>query len=152
MRTLGVDFGTKRIGLAVSDDAGVIAYPKKVLDVSKMDGAMIAQALHDFAVQEEVRVMVVGDSRDNNMQENEIMKTVHPIAKEVAREIGVPLHFEIESYTTQGAVMLDKHMQHKTKNRKAGGVYVTNTESHDAQAAALMLQRFLERQDCDKNN
>jgi len=58
-RALGVDLGTRRIGIAVSDSAGTLATPRGTLERTG-DAQRDRRALVDLAVEEEAVVVVVG--------------------------------------------------------------------------------------------
>ena len=141
MRALGIDYGTKRIGLAVSDDAGVIAYPRIVV----RGGTTALDEVEKFARDERVEAVVMGDSRDMNMNENSIMDAARPFGEELAKRLGVPLHFELESFTTAATLAFDAAMRKRDPGRPSRAP--KEREGHDAAAAAVMLQRFLERAD-----
>lgn len=146
MRALGIDFGTKRIGLAVSDDAGSIAYPKIVVKA----GQNSLREIEKFAQEERIEVVVMGDSRDSNMRENQIMETARPFAEELAKRLGVPLHFELEAFTTAATLAFDAAVRKRDPGRPSRAP--REREGHDAAAAAVMLQRFLERADGNPHN
>ncbi len=45
-KVLGVDFGDRRTGVAISDDSRVIAFPRETLDCPRLEQAAAAEALH----------------------------------------------------------------------------------------------------------
>jgi putative Holliday junction resolvase len=141
MRALGIDFGTKRIGVAVSDDAGSIAYPRIVVRA----GSNALDEVQKFAQEERIEAVVMGDSRDSDMRENSIMETARPFGEELAKRLGVPLHFELESFTTAATLAFGAAMRKRDPGRPSRAP--REREGHDAAAAAVMLQRFLERAD-----
>ena len=57
MKYLGIDFGTKRIGLAVSDEDGILAFPKKVI----LNNALKFENIQDIIQKEKIEALVVGE-------------------------------------------------------------------------------------------
>jgi putative Holliday junction resolvase len=123
VRYLGIDFGSKRIGLSVSDEAGSFAFPLKVLPNSEKALAQILEICREKNIGE----IVIGDSENFQMQKNEIMKDVGPFAEKLTKESGLPISFHPEFMTSQEAERL------QGKN-----------DMLDASAAAIILKHFLE--------
>jgi putative Holliday junction resolvase len=72
MKMLGIDFGTKNIGLAISDEAGIAAYPRQVIRNDQKLIEVIAKLVQD----EDIGTIVLGESIDQSGQENAIMRHV----------------------------------------------------------------------------
>ncbi len=123
MKFLGIDYGTKRIGLATSDEEGRIAFPKKVIP---NDNKML-ETLENFIKEEKIEKVVMGESKNYRMEDNEIMVDVLDLKKilEVQLEMNVVLHPEVLST-----------MQARSMGAKEEGI--------DASAAAVILQSYLE--------
>lgn len=127
MKYLGIDYGSKRVGVAISDEALIFSFPLTVLDAS--DG-LVAE-LKKICDENSVEVIVVGESRDFSFQENNIMKEVHPFINELKEATGLPVYLHPEFMTSQEAERI------QGKN-----------DMHDASAAALILKSYLDT----KNN
>lgn len=143
-RIIGIDYGSKRVGIAVSDETGRFALPKKVLKnmggkkadrktdqtaAGKAD--LLAPLVDDVAtLAQEVGAgeFVVGESRDNNGEENEIMDDVHIFIDALEKKTGLPVSVEPEFMTSIQAAR-----------------FQGETELLDASAAAIILQSFLDR-------
>ncbi|HEY4508807.1 MAG TPA: Holliday junction resolvase RuvX [Candidatus Paceibacterota bacterium] len=123
MRYLGIDYGTKKVGVALSDDRGDFAYPLTVLENSKN---LIYDILH-ISKENNVGQIVVGESKDFSQNENDIMLEVKPFVKNLEEVTGLVIHMYPEFMTSQEAERL------QGKN-----------DMHDASAAALILKHFLE--------
>jgi putative holliday junction resolvase len=121
---LGIDYGTKRVGIAVSDESGRLAFPKKVVPQSPMLLDVVAL----FAEEEHVRGIVLGESRDLSGRPNPIFDEIKRFGDVLAEKTGLPVMYEQEYWTSQEA-------------RKTQGM----TEMNDASAAALILQRYLDK-------
>ncbi len=122
MRYLGVDYGTKKVGLALSDEGGVLAFPHAVVPHS----AALCDELYQLAVDEQVGAIVIGHSVSGRGEENAVMEGVHQCATALEAR-GMSVHLEPEFYTTAQA------------RRSSADAHA------DAAAAALILQSFLDK-------
>jgi putative Holliday junction resolvase len=124
MKYLGIDYGTKRIGVAISDENGEYAFPKTILDRH--------QALQEIVLlctQESIGAIVIGYSVASNGIENEVTQKAAQFKEKVAEATHLPVHFEREDYSSVEA----HRYQIKAGNR-------------DDSAAAIILQRYLDKQ------
>jgi putative Holliday junction resolvase len=124
MKYLGIDFGLKRVGIALSDDGGTMAFPKYVLNNDKNLMINIKKICDD----EKVEKIIIGDSKDSNMKDNPVMKEIRRFTDVISREIKLPAEFQLEFMTSQQAV----HLQGEN-------------DMIDASAAAIILQSFLDK-------
>ena len=123
MKFLGVDFGTKRIGLALSDEGGLMAFPKGTIP---NDGKALA-AIELLVKQERVAAIVVGDAKAFGGKENDVTPEADAFADALAK-IGVPVERIWEAWSSREASR-----------------FAPEGEGHnDAAAAAVILQRFLD--------
>ena len=123
MRILGIDYGTKRIGIAVSDEMRKFALPLVVVKNSDITLREIIEIAH----QHEVKEIVLGESRDYKQQPNVIFEQADSFKKELEKA-GLTVYLELEFMTSVNAERL------QGKN-----------EMTDASAAALILQSYLDR-------
>ena len=146
MRYLGIDYGEKRVGLAMSDDDGKIAFPYKIL----LNNLELNDAIHNICGQEEISAIVLGESFNSNGEKNKIMGSIEEFKKNIEGELGIPVYLEKEFMTTIFARdLMDEASGFLKKNTKiAKKIAKKKTDSADASAATLILQRFLDR----KNN
>jgi putative Holliday junction resolvase len=136
MRFMGIDYGSKRVGIALSDSEGMLAFPKIIFPNDKELMPNILAMISE----EMVEGIVIGESIDHNGEENEIMKKISVFAQSLKEYVGVPVHFEREFMTSVFArqTMSDTgNIARKTKASKQ--------EPVDDSAAAIILQRFLEK-------
>jgi len=124
MRLLGIDYGTKRIGIALSDDKGEFAFPYRVVS----NGKNLVEDIQSICNKESVGAIVIGESLNYRQKENPIMKDVYALKEELERTCAVSVHLEPEFLTTQEA----KRLQGKH-------------EKTHASAAALILQSYINR-------
>lgn len=124
MRFLGIDYGTVRIGTALSDEGGTIAFPHAVYP----NDAQILKKLLEIKEREDVGAVIIGESRNFQGEENPVMEKVRTFSKKVEKKLGVPVSFEPEFLTTA-----------QVKHNEREGM-------RDAQAAAIILQSYLDKQ------
>lgn len=124
MKYLGIDFGTKRVGVAISDDSGMMAFPHSVI---KNDTKLLSAVLKAID-SENIGAVVIGDSKNSLGKQNEIMKHVDRFVEKLEKQISLPIFFEGEFFTTDAARKIE-----------------SSRDTIDAQAAAIILQRYLDR-------
>lgn len=126
MRYLGIDYGSKRVGVALSDEGGRLAFPTVVLE---NDRKLMARLLI-LCKKEKVGAVVIGESYDTKTgAPNPIMRKITVFAKEVERITNLRVSLEAEAFSSEEAA------------RFQGPV-----PGLDASAAAIILQRFLDRE------
>ena len=133
MRILSVDHGEKRIGLALTDSTGTIAGLLKVIEhVSRVvDAAQVA----DIAAQNEVGLIVVGQSFDEEGKPNLAGRRAGRFAEELKNQTNIQIEMWDESFSTQEARAARIELGVSRKQR-AG--------HQDAFAAVMILQSYLE--------
>jgi putative Holliday junction resolvase len=130
MRYLGIDFGTKRVGLALSDESGSMGFPHAVVP---NDGRLI-DYVRELITRKEVEVVVIGDSMDFAGNDNPVRAKAKAFALDLERTASVEVVWEPEMLTTQEA------------RRDPEGIRTTGLaarEAVDASAAALILTSYL---------
>lgn len=133
MKYLGIDYGTKNIGLALSDDGGTLAFPLSVIAAGPKALAEAAA----LAREKKVQVIVIGESRDFKGEKNAIMEDVEEFKADLAELTGLPVMYELEFFTSAAAAHQFAPDGSRKKNPSA--------ENLDASAAALILQSYLDR-------
>ena len=84
---LGIDYGSKRIGLALSDEEGKVAFPKTILE----NNSQLVEKLASFIKENDVLGIVMGESLTSTGAENEIMADVRKFAGRLGGETGLPV-------------------------------------------------------------
>jgi len=130
MRHLGIDYGTKKIGLALSDEAGTMGFPHAVIPVVGADAYVL-----ELIRKEGVEKVVIGESRDFSGKENPVAEGARTFGDYVEQHSGVRVVYEPEALTTQEA-----RRSPEGDRRKHAGLL-------DASAAALILTSYLSRHD-----
>ena len=123
MRYIGIDYGKKRVGVAVSDEAGRFALPKEVLAKDEK----LVEKISFMAKENGSAAIIVGESKDYKGKDNSIMEKIAFFKGEL-EALGIKVILEPEFMTSYAA------QRFQGKN-----------ELHDASAAALILQSFLDK-------
>jgi putative Holliday junction resolvase len=125
MKRLGIDFGSKKIGIALTDDSGSMAFPHAVIPNDAEYFTYIEKLIQERGVEE----VVIGHSLNNKGEPNKIHAAVEVFVTDITLAIGIPVHLEPEQYSTRQA----SHIQGKTNLT-------------DASAAAVILDSFITKQ------
>jgi putative Holliday junction resolvase len=124
MRLLGIDFGSKRIGIALSDPGRQFAMPLKVITSTKDTLTDILNIAKD----NEIKEIVIGESKNYKGEANTILADTLKLKTELEKE-GYVVYLEPEFMTSANA----ERFQGKN-------------DLLDASAAALILQSFLDKE------
>jgi putative Holliday junction resolvase len=130
MRYLGIDFGTKRTGLAVSDETGTIATPLEVVETSSA-----LKRASEIIAEKEVVEIVIGDPGEGSSMEQELKEFVGQISLETM----LPVHMQNESFTSVFADQFRDYEKPKARQTKKD-----SSRKKDESAAAIILQRYLD--------
>ena len=133
-RALGVDVGTRRVGVAVSDSAGTLATPIDVLDRRAGDEATWL-ALAEIAREWEVGLVVVGLPRSLDGSEGPAAAAARADAGAIGDATGLPVEFVDERFTTVTAA---------AQLQAAGVSGRARRGTVDAAAATVLLQAWLD--------
>ena len=133
-RILGIDFGSKRIGLSISDPLGIIATPYRTLE----NDPSIWSNLKDIVVKEAIALFVVGMPVTLRGEKREKAREVEAFIERLQSETGVHALQRDERYSTSIAqqTLIDMNTKKKNRNAKDGTL--------DAMAAAIILQGYLD--------
>ena len=132
-RVLAIDYGDKRIGLAISDPTRTIASPAGCITRRAGKRPPIAEIVRR-AEALEARAFVIGLPLDDDGNETPRSAEARKVGGELARRTGFPVSFVDERYTTAAALRAIREMGESTRGRK-GDV--------DALAATILLQHAL---------
>jgi putative Holliday junction resolvase len=131
-RALAIDFGEKRVGLAVSDSLGIAATPIGVLEGLSQD--QVTDRIAALARDRGIGVLVVGLPVNMDGTEHRTASHVRARAEAASRRAGLPVEYVDERLTT---VQAERHL------REAGFARRGRRERVDRVAAALLLQTWL---------
>lgn len=124
MRKMGIDYGSKRVGIAFSDEGGNMAFPHGVLQ----NNAQLLAQLLQLIEEKQVGEIVIGHSLDKEGKPNAIQERINELVTDLTLEAGLPIHLESEIFSTQEAIRFQGRTAHT-----------------DASAAAVILNSFITR-------
>ncbi len=130
MKYLGVDFGLKRVGLAISE--GELASPLEVVAGKNLD--QIVEQVAKIVKGEKVERIIIGQP-----ESGPVVKAVNEFSKKLHQVAGVEIKIVDETLSTQNASQLMRELGLKKKSR----------QKNDAAAAALILQNYLDESKLD---
>ena len=146
MKFLGIDYGTKRIGIAISDEEGVLAFPKKIV----LNDLNTFEKLDEIIKTENISEIVVGESVDFSGKLNILSARIEIFISELKDKFKLPINKQKEFLTSVEArkegntkkSLSQSQVHSKLKQIKSGRI--------DASAAALILQRYLDKMNNSK--
>lgn len=127
---LGLDYGLRRIGLAVGDNQRRLAFALGA-HVEGRDGSILT-ALRDLISQRKITTIVLGLPLQSDGQDGEITTRARKFAQRLEIEFQLPVILWDERYSSQEA---DRWLQAKKRSEK---------EDRDALAAEIILQSYLD--------
>jgi putative holliday junction resolvase len=141
LRFMGIDYGTKRIGVAISDESRVLAFPKEII----LNDSNTFKKIGDIIKNERVGEIVIGESVDFSGKLNVLSGRIEVFILELKERFKLPAHkqkefltsVEARRYKNSGKQVRKSNAYSKLKQIKSGRA--------DAAAAALILQRYLDR-------
>jgi putative Holliday junction resolvase len=132
-RILAIDWGARRIGLAISDDTRLVASPLAVLTRRTGRRFPMKQFL-DLVAQESPVGLLVGLPLGDDGNEGDAGLAARELGRAAAARTGLPVEWTDESFTTALA----------QRSARAAGIRVS-PDRIDAMAAAALLQRWLDQ-------
>ena len=135
MRILAIDFGERRVGVAISDPRGLLATPWGI--VARTSNAQVAERIAGLVGELDAGAVLLGMPLDAEGGEGYQARRVLRFAEELRARITVPLVYWDESLTSADAAEI---LRARRPRRGAGRRYI------DDVAAAVLLQSYLDRQ------
>jgi putative holliday junction resolvase len=137
MRVLGLDVGSKTIGVAITDEADIAAHPLRVIERKGTDSDV--STIQTLVAEYDIRQIVIGMPFELSGKIGHRAKRVQEFINALRAKLGesVKLHEQDERFTTAEAerVLLDADLSRQKRKRVI-----------DQQAAALILQAWLDAQ------
>lgn len=130
--SIGLDYGLRRVGIAASDDDGVLAFALET-HVAGRDGSLFNR-LRQLIGERDAKTLVVGLPLTADGRETDMAGRVRAFAARLDDTFELDIVLWDERYSSQEA------------DRRLAGRRRTTREDRDAEAAALILQGFLDRQ------
>ena len=135
-RIVGIDYGRKRVGVAISDPLGIFASALETVHSAK-----IIDYLKNYSLRERIVGFVVGYPMNTDNTPSEAAADVDVFLKHLAKNFpGIPVSLEDERFTSVLAhrAMIDGGMKKSDRRKK---------ESADRISAAIILQTYLDRRE-----
>lgn len=123
MKYLGLDYGSRQIGIAISDDEGVIAFPRVVIPNNDASLPYIENLIQEAKVDR----VIIGDTRAGNGARNTVTAGAERFAEALAHNSGVSVEYAWEGWSSFEAAR-----------------YAPGSHHDDAVAAAIILQRYID--------
>ena len=136
MRILGLDFGSKTVGVAVSD--GLLLTAQGVETIERKDESKLRKTcarIEELIAEYEVTEIVLGLPKNMNNTEGERVEKTKAFGEMLERRTGLPVHYWDERLTTVAAEQILMESRVRRENRKA---------VIDKVAAGLILQGYLD--------
>lgn len=121
---VGIDYGTHRVGVALSDEQGSFAFPHDIITPQSL-----LSYIEQLAKKISIKKIIIGYSIASNGVENSIAPRIERCKKEIEEQFAIPVVLEREDFSTVEA--------HR---------YQIKAGKRDDSAAAIILQRFLDKQ------
>ncbi|MHC1700532.1 MAG: Holliday junction resolvase RuvX [Humidesulfovibrio sp.] len=134
MRTLGIDFGTKRVGLAITDPEGRMAFARKSIERTTRDA--LFETLVALVEAEGVGAIVVGLPLTLEGGDSLTTRQARNFAESLGRRIACPIHLVDERLSSAAA---------EEQLKEAGLCSRKRKEKLDSQAAVQILEAWIAR-------
>jgi putative Holliday junction resolvase len=138
VRVIGIDFGKRRIGLAVSDPTGTIASPLETLKRRAGKRPPIGR-LEEIVRAHGAERVVLGLPLDLRGEENDWCREIRSVGERLGTRLGLPVDYIDERMTSVRAERAIRSLGLKKRQREQKGRI-------DAAAAVLILQSWLDRE------
>ncbi len=144
MRVIGLDYGTKTVGVAISDEMKLIAQP--LVTIERKQANKLRQtyaAIENIIMEQEVELIVLGYPKNMNNTEGERVEATKEFKEGLERRTGLPV------------VLVDERLTTVEANRilEDTGVALSARKEHiDKMAAAIILQNYLDAEYNKRNN
>ncbi|MEK7081012.1 MAG: Holliday junction resolvase RuvX [Patescibacteria group bacterium] len=145
-RFLGIDYGTKRIGVATSDENHILAFPKEIIQ----NDSNTFKKLGNIIKKENISEIVVGESVDFSGKLNALSGRIEVFILELKEKFGLPVHKQKEFLTSVEARKFKNKKRDLSPSQAHSKVKQIKSGRVDASAAALILQRYLDRKNQQK--
>ncbi len=126
MKYLGIDYGSKKIGLAISDEESKFAFPLNIIQNKKKEDSL--KEILNILKEKDITNIVVGESLNLKGKPNKILEEAKIFSNNLKKENSeLNIYFEKEWLSTVEARRFD------------------DRKNADDSAAAIILQRFLDK-------
>jgi len=135
-KVLGIDWGSKRIGIAISDEGRTVAFGRQTYHRGNLEEDV--NFIRDLVSKEDVGLIVIGMPYHMSGESGELVEVVEDFKQTLQEKISIPVETMDERLTSSEAerVMLESDLSREDRKRH-----------RDKLAATLILQRYLDKED-----
>ncbi len=130
---MALDYGERRIGIALSDPDQLITFPYQTIDTKKTPD--VVKEIVGIIKEQDVGALIIGNPLNSLGADSKKSKDVKTFITMLSHHISIPITLWDESYTTRAAITLMNRANKKLKK---------NRDKVDQLAASLLLQDYLE--------
>ncbi|WOO87495.1 Holliday junction resolvase RuvX [Mollicutes bacterium LVI A0039] len=130
MRALGIDYGEKRVGIAMSDPMQIIASPREIITHNNNDEIVVA-AIMEILKKEQISKIIVGLPLNMNGSFGFQAERVNVFVESLKQHTDLPIFFEDERESSK-------------KVKEAMKAIKATDDRIDDRAAAIILQNYLD--------
>ena len=142
MKHLGIDYGAKHTGLAISDTGGRVAMPHQIIP----NDAFFRSHLTDIIFNESIDVVVMGESKDTQGGHNDIQTDIDDLVAYLRSETSATVVLMNEQFSSREAKWGTEHLiRFNPRNADKRPLHKKQRRIDDA-AAAIVLQSYLDSQ------
>jgi putative Holliday junction resolvase len=132
---LAIDYGTRNVGLAISDFKGIVATPLQVLRVKPNNGyEKVIEEISDICERNKVQTILLGKPQVFEVSHKKTLKKIEKFEEMLKNGVNLPIVNYDESYSTVTAQDMLLYTKQTVKSSK---------DKIDSVAAAVFLQEFL---------
>lgn len=141
MRYLGIDYGAKRIGLALSDEDGRLAFPLEELE--NRGGAFVMETIRRIAVRDKVVAVIVGIPMTFGGVAGFQAQVVEKFGENLKKTVQLPVVYENEVLSTKLAERAHHAVHNALRTHRTG--LDRPARMVNASSAAIILQSYLDK-------
>lgn len=136
-KILAIDFGKKRIGLAVADWETKIPLPRRGLNYQKEEKFL--EEIKKIVKEEDINQIVLGLPLSLDFQETPLSREIKRLGKILEKELKIPVDFENEVFSSEEVESYYRLIQRKTRQK------IKKPLQQDSLSAVIILDSYLKR-------
>ena len=138
MKYLGIDYGAKRVGLAISNSEGSMSTPLSIIENTEY----LAEQIAKITSENMIDAVVIGESKNLSGHKNPIATRAEGLGKTLDEQFGLPVLYHTEIFTSMESKWgIEKQVRRSGKDKQ---VKKTGARDIDDVAASIMLQSYLD--------
>jgi len=142
MRLLGIDYGTKKIGIALSDEQGLYSFPYSI--IQNRGHKDVIKKIEKICKENNVTKIILGKSVNFRGELNPVMSKIEKFKKMLEESLLLSVFYQTELLTTQGAKSITTEGKPRGVITRKNKQTKFNPTKLDASAASIILQGFID--------